>query len=591
MARAVLKCASVSPGIAIGPMRLLRDALLYERKNIEPGEVAAEIAALNAASESVGRELELTMRNIPENMAEWGEIIGAQIELARDPKILEGARARIRRRRICAAWALAETIEELCSLFGGMADPYLRDRARDIKVIGQSMAERLYGRKKSMETDADAIIGAYDLSPADVMDLKLNGIQGIVMIEGGPTSHAAILARGLKVPAVVGARELFEEARESETVIVDGLAGKVLLGPDDNDLAIYKYRRDSYELFERGAGESASLPAVTRDGATIRVRANLENQGEISGLAKSGAEGIGLYRTEFAWLGEKLPDEEDLVEEYAAIIASANSGPVVFRTLDVGADKLPAIHDDLREQNPALGLRGIRFCLRHKDLFRMQLRAILRASHHADAAIMLPMVATLQEVRETRAILEATCQELRSLNLPHAEKLPLGVMIETPAAVLISDALAAHCDFLSLGTNDLLHYLMAIDRNNRHVSYLHDPLHPAFTRSLKRVIDAARERNIPVSVCGELAADPVGVALLIGLGVNILSVTPRFAPAIKGIVRQLDTAICANLANAALAEMNTAKTRSMLLETLQSRIGPALSFQNSLISHDGPRNE
>lgn len=583
MARIVLKGTPVSPGIAIAELVMLRNMQLLEKRPITEDEVDSEIKALEQASVYVCHCLQKTMADIPEDLSEYRDILAAQKELASDLKLLDSARARIRTKHICAAWALSETIEELSSLFQSLTDPYLSDRAQDIRHIGQSLGDYLGGRHPITVSRRPGIISAHDLSPADVLELKLDDIKGLITVEGGATSHTAILARGLKVPAVIGVGDLLKEAKIGEEVIIDGLSGLVLLGPDKADLDFYTDRKRNYVSFEKEICASCNSPAVTLDGHAINICANLENPSELPTLDKSGAEGIGLYRTEFAYMGTKLPDEESLVREYRDVISHMTTRQVIFRTFDLGADKLLPSRENLYEPNPALGLRGIRFALRRKDIFRTQLRALFRAGHDANMAIMLPMVSTLGEVEETRALMGEILLELRKEGVRHAKTIPLGIMIETPAAVVICDALAKYCDFLSIGTNDLLHYIMAIDRNNRHVAYLHEPLHPAFTRSLKKIIDTGHQFGKQVSVCGELAADPFMAALLLGMGIDKLSAAPRFVPGLKHIMRALKFSDCEELARVALNELNVFKTRALLHEALQEALGAKLSFHNTFI--------
>lgn len=585
MARAIIVGTPVSPGIAIGPLLVLRGAYLHEKRSVAPGDVAAEIDALKRASEKVCANLREAIGECEGNVAEYADILSAQMELARDPKIIEGAAARIERRKICAAWALAETADELCEVFKSLENPYLNDRAQDIKTIGQLIGEALAGLKNMDGVNPAGILAAYDLSPADVIAYNLKGILGLLTLEGGATSHAAILARGLKIPALVNVKGLFSEARPGETVIVDGFSGCVLLDPDDVDLARYRERRAEYTAFELEALKRASQPAVTIDGARVPVYANLDNQTELAAYAASGADGIGLYRTEFSFLGEAAPDEESLVREYEAITRAADGQKVIFRVLDAGADKILPGERQKTEPNPALGLRGVRFCLKNGDIFRRQLRAVARAGANADIALLLPMISAEWEVRAVKTLLAKLIRELETEGLPHSSRVPVGVMVETPAAVLSADLLAAQCDFFSVGTNDLIHYLMAIDRNNRRVAYLNQPLHPAFLRALKTITDAATAAKIPVSVCGELATDPAGAALLVGLGVNSLSCAPAFVPAIKHVLRKLDRSVCRGLALAALSEPDVMKTRENLRLNLKNFLGHDLLLRNSLLSH------
>lgn len=590
MARAVLFGIPVSPGIAIGPVRFMHKTGQAEERSISPGEVTAEQEALRAAAAHVRAGLQVTMDNVPEDLAEYRDVIAAQMELARDPKLLDASLARIEHKLICATWALSLTIEELCALFRDMDDPYLRDRAQDIRAVGLRLRERLEADPaKGRAAPSPGVLVAEDLSPADVMELNLDNVLGILTVEGGPTSHTAILSRGLHIPALVNVTGLLRVAEEDDQVIVDGLGGCVLLGPDEGDLARYAAYREEYTAWESHTRRTAHWPAEMCDGVRVGVQANLESAEELSALPESGAEGVGLYRTEFAYLKGSLPSEEALLAEYRSVAQKTAPERVVFRTLDAGADKMLRAQAALKEPNPALGLRGIRFCLRHQGIFRTQLRALLRAGATGNVALLLPMISGLGEVQSVRRILQELHQELLAQNLPHASSLPLGVMVETPAAVLICDALARECDFFSIGTNDLIHYLMGIDRNNRHVAYLHEPLHPAVVRSLKRVIDAAHREGIGVSVCGELASDPCGLALLLGMGVDAVSAAPRFVPGMKHLIRQLNAETCMELAHSVLMSTDEAASKRMVREKLHQSLGAELSFHTtSILTHSQP---
>lgn len=574
MARAILKGVPLSPGIAIGPLRLFPDARNHDRRNITEGEISQEIAALKEASAIACANLTRTINSIPDNLAEYKEIVALQRELARDPRILNGAIARIRHKKICAGWALSETISELANLFQGMADPYLSDRAQDIRSIGQHLIVALNGSASGIETGVPGILAAYDLSPANIMESSPEEILGLITVEGGASSHTAILARGLKAPAVGGVNGLFSNAQENDIVILDGITGEVLIDPDEEEIVHYEKARETCQAFENEARRSAQEAAITRDGIQITVLANLENQQEMHELLRCGASGVGLFRTEYGWLKHNGPDEETLFQEYGSILRKAGGKKVIFRTLDVGADKALPVHEALHEPNPALGLRGIRFCLAHKEIFRPQLRALMRAGVFGNMALMLPMISAVFEIRQFHELVREVDEELKREGLEHVARPETGAMIETPAAVLICSELARECDFLSLGTNDLLHYIMAIDRNNRHVTYLHEPLHPAFVRAIKNVVDSCHEQGKKISVCGELAADPLGLALLVGLGVDIFSATPRFVPAIKNILRKLDSGACREIAQAALNGADVNETRDKLRKSLVECMKP-----------------
>ena len=566
MARSLLFGTSVSPGIAIGVLRFAHNVQTVEMRRISPREVEGEQEQLRAAVTNVRAALQEAMAKVPEDLSEYREVIAAQIELARDPKLVGSALSRIEKELVCAAWALDSTVEQLCSIFRNMDDPYLRDRAQDIRAVGLRLRECLAGSCALPAAAGAGILAAQDLSPADVMDMDFKDVRAVITAEGGPTSHTAILSRGLHIPALVGVTGLLETGKPGEKVIVDGLNGCLLLDPDADDLATYEERQREYQEWEARTRSESHWPAEMRDGVRVSVHANLERLEEMDELQASGAEGVGLYRTEFSFLREHLPSEEELYAEYSAVARKAAPAHVVFRTLDAGA-----------------GLRGIRFCLRHQKIFRSQLRALMRAGVEGNISLLLPMISGLAEVQSVRRIMQELQQELQAAGLPHAADLPLGIMVETPAAVLIADALARECDFFSIGTNDLIHYLMAIDRNNLHVGYLNEALHPAVVRSLKRIIDSAHREGIGVSVCGELAADPYGLALLLGMGVDTLSASPRFVPGMKHMIRRLDAQTCMDMAHSVLMSTDVTASQRMLRERLQESLGSELAFHTTSI--------
>lgn len=566
MARAILEGIPVSPGVAIAPLKIIGDSYLYEKRFIDAEEVETEIAAINSASEKVRANLQKTIDCIPDSLADYKDIVAAQMELARDPRIIQSAITRVNHLKICAAQALSITIEELAAMFQDTDNPYLRERARDVRAIGRALGRALPGQEFARREINGGVVAARDVSPADMMEFSS---QGLVTIDGGPASHTAILARGLKVPAVVGVARLFEEARQGELAIIDGLSGVILLSPDEDDVEKYKNVGNNYRLFTQKATLSAGSPAISVDGRRVGVSANLETSSEAANLDQYGAESVGLYRAEFSFLnGDHTPSEEALVEEYSLALDSGK--PVVFRVLDVGGDKLSPGQKTAREPNPALGARGIRFCFLHGDIFRHQLRAILRASAGREASILLPMITAPWEIKAAKEIIRETERELAAQNLPRAENLPLGAMIETPAAAVICDIIAGECDFLSLGTNDLLHYLLAIDRNNAQISHLYDPLHPAFLRILRDSIKLAHKKGKKISVCGELAADPLGIPLLVGLGADSLSAAPSYIPAIKQIIRNLDAEKTGAIINAALEKDDFYQIKNNFRDTLSS---------------------
>lgn len=583
MARAMLFGTPISPGIAIGPSRILRSKIFLDMREIDVSEIPSEQEALQRAALHVQDTLEKIIVNLPQDLEEYREIIAAQMAMAKDTKLLHASLARIEHNAICASWALSQTIDELCSVFQNMEDAYLRERIQDIRSVGMRMQRFLLHQDVAPlhRFLPSGIILAEDVAPADVIECNLSELQGIITEQGGVTSHTAILARGQRIPALAGMHGLLASAREGELAIVNGLEGYLLLGPDEEDLKFHTQKQQQYTIFVQNAWEEAHLPAETRDGVSLNIGINLESSGEIDGLSMGEADGIGLYRTEFAFLGDFLPTEEKLLHEYSQVAIKADKRPVVLRTLDVGADKMLRLQNAHKETNPALGMRGIRFCLGHPSLFRMQLRAILRAAVHGNVAILLPLIANIEELVATRRMLQELDRELSIAGIPHASNVPLGVMIETPAAALTTDILAAQCDFFSIGTNDLIHYLLAIDRNNRNVGYLYDPAHPAVLKSIKCIIDAAHREGKSVSVCGELASDLYGLVLLLGMGIDGLSVAPLFVPTLKKAIRQFSYADCMTLANNAMRSSDSKACYQMIHEYLLQVLGPTLSLHNA----------
>lgn len=589
MARAILFGTPVSSGIALGKVRIVHRAGSVDERHILPADCDSEIARLNNAVAQVTADLQAACEQVPAELSEQCDIIHAHIQLCQDPKLLGAAKKRILDQHICASWALGQTVEELCALFQSMNDAYLRERAQDIKAVSLRLQQHIAGTSlHTHDTCAPHILLAEDISPSDVLSLNPRVMQGLVTMEGGPTSHTAIVARSLHLPAVVGVTGLLDAIVDGDFIIIDAISGSIYIAPDNDELVDFTTRQEEFSAWEHKIHANAALPAETLDGVRVTVQANMENTEESTAVLASGAEGVGLYRTEFAYLRSRsLPKEAQLYEEYAAIVRRVAPQRVVFRTLDAGADKMLTSQMALKEPNPNLGLRGIRFCLRHREVFYPQLRALLRVAALGSVALMIPMVTGLQEVQEVRRMIVEVSQSLSAAGIEHDASVPLGVMIETPSAVLVADSLARECDFFSIGTNDLLCYTMAIDRSNKHVAYLHDPLHPAMVLSLKRVIDCAHREGIGVSVCGELSTDPYGLALLIGMGVDSVSASSSAVPAMKHMIRQLHAETCTNMAHSVLMSTDSAASGRMLRETLAQSLGEELTFHHTMLQTNG----
>ena len=586
MARLILSGIPVSPGIAIGKAsRMQRPSSRMARMSIKADAVETEIKRLYEAAHKVRDELARARESVPAELSEQKDVIASHMLICQDPKLLQGAAEHVREGYISAVWALEKTGESLCAAFRAIDDPYLRDRVQDIRTVIGRMQSCLYGNKHIVsERGTPTVLLAEELSPVDAIELKLDRLLSLVTLEGGQTTHTAILARSLRIPAIVGVAGLLEVSREDELVIVDAFKGRVYLDPDEAELLDFARRRKEYVLWQEQVRHNAYLPAETRDAVRIEVQANIEEAKDCASALESGAEGIGLCRTEFAYLKSKsLPEENVLYEEYRAIAESQAPARVIFRTLDLGADRMSEQHRALGEANPDLGLRAIRYCLRHQDVFRTQLRAILRAGACGNVALMLPMITGLQEVAASRRIIHEITGELRAEGTPCDPDIPVGVMIEVPSAVLIADALAREVDFFSIGTNDLIHYLLAIDRRNMHVAYLHEPLHPAVVRAVKHVIDCARREGISVAVCGELVADPYCLPVFLGLGVDMLSASPQFVPVVKHLVRKLRKADCIELARSVLMTTDVAAANHMVTQALFDVLREELDFHTTMI--------
>lgn len=587
MARAILYGTSVSPGIAIGKVSLMHAPQRIEERFVLPNQRDDEMQNLHQAAATVRDDLARARDAVPADLAEHRDVISSHMLICQDPKLLKGASAYIQDHCMCAAWALNTMVESLCATFRAMDDPYLRDRAQDIRAVGLRIQARLSGSAETPQWEGPRIGLAEDVSPADAMDLNVQHILALVTLEGGPTSHTAILARSLRIPAIVGVTAILKSARHGDFVVVDALKGCVYIDPDEKELDEFARRQEAYIAWEWNVRRGAHLPAETLDGVRIEVQANIKNTEEIDVVNTSGAEGVGLYRTEFAYLRGTLPSEDQLYTEYIAVAAQLAPKRVVFRTLDVGADKMMYAQSALKEPNPALGLRAIRFCLRHQNIFRTQLRALLRAGVHGNVALMFPMISGPQEIQAARRIIAEVIQELSAAGITHAPNLPVGIMVEVPSAVLVADALARECDFFSIGTNDLIHYLLAIDRGNKHVGYLHEPLHPAVMRALKRVIDCAHREGIGVSVCGELGADPYCLPILLGMGVDSISATPQSIPGIKHLIRSLNAEKCMDLARSVVMSHDVTAANSLVTETLSQDLRHDLAFHTTMIHTGG----
>ena len=565
----ILRGIGVSPGVAIGPAYLLITGnIKIVRRILRPENIEKEIKRLYQAIEETIKELEAVKSHIPSEMIQPLSIIDAHILMLRDPGLLRETERFIRTYLVNAEWALLKVLERYQKIFSSLKDPYLKERVHDLEHLIDRVILVLQGlNNNSVNFNEPAIVVAHDLSPADTARLKPDTTQAFVTEVGSRTSHTAIVARSLGLPAVVAVAGILEEASPGDLLIVDGLSGEVIIDPTEDVIEIFQKRRIKCQERRAFLFEQAERPAITLDGRKIAVRANLELVDEIPLVRDYGAEGVGLYRTEYLYVTRrKLPTEEELFSVYRQVVEGVSPQLVTIRTLDLGGDKF-ASHLELPEEiNPALGLRAIRLCLKNPNLFKVQLRAILRASAFGRVRIMFPLVSGLQELREAKKLLFEVKEELYAQGIQLPEKIPIGVMIEVPSAAAIADLLAREVDFFSIGTNDLIQYALAIDRGNQQVAHLYEPLHPGILRIIKQIVEAGHNAGIEVAMCGEMAGDLLHIPLLIGLGLDELSTNPQTIPAVKMLIRALSYEKCQRLAQKALNLTSPEEIRHLLEE-------------------------
>jgi phosphotransferase system enzyme I (PtsI) len=543
---AVLRGRGVSAGIAIGRALVLEgsNAAIY-RLAIDPDRVEREVLRFQRAVRAAWRQLRRLRDRIRSEAGEaYARVFEAQILILRDRVLLKDTTALMRRERVNAEWAFHTVVGRTTQVFAQLGDPDLKERGSDIKDVETRVQAILTGSRRRhdlSELTEDVVVVAADLSPSDAASLHRERVIGLAIDGGGPTSHTAIIASALGIPAVAGLRDASSRVRTGDRLLLDGTAGVVVHDPDDAETAAWRQRRAALAQRELDLLRLRDQPAVTREGLRVRLMANIELPEEMRAARRCGAEGVGLYRSEFLYLktAPALPTEEDHYTLYRELAEQALPHDVVIRTLDLGGEKYVSTILERRESNPVLGLRAIRLCLQRRDLFRAQLRGILRAAAHGKVRVMFPMVSGLEELREAKAILDEVRHALQRERVPYEPDVPVGIMIEVPAAALIAERLAAEVDFFSIGTNDLIQYALAIDRGNEAVAYLYEPLHPAILGLIRTVVEAARRRGLRVALCGEMAASPVAAAVLVGLGITEMSMSPAAIPAVKQLVRAL----------------------------------------------------
>ncbi len=579
-----LRGIAVSPGVAVGEVFVLGSREVeVEARSIEPSEVDDEAGLFFGALESTRFEIEKIRTRYRSVIGEeLVRVFDAQILILEDPVLREGTVQRIRNERQGAAAAFQAIISEAIVNLARVENEYLRDRVEDLRDVRRRVLRHLSGKSKSTLSHIrkNVILVADDLTPSETVQIPRSKVKGFVTRQGGPTSHTAIMARSLQIPAVVGVDEILEKAIHGDVVVVDGSEGHVVLHPDGDLLRRARAAQRRSARVSKERKRLRELPSVTKDGVFIELLANVELPEEIPVAAENRAAGIGLFRTEFMFFRHgKLPDEKEQAAIYRKVLRRMAPCRVVFRTLDVGGDKVLDPMSDSLEPNPMLGWRGIRISLELRDLFRGQVRALLRSSPAGNLAILLPLITTMDEVRGAKRMIDEVRKELLLEGHTLADRVPVGVMIETPAAVHLADAIAREVDFMSIGTNDLIQYGLAVDRDNMKVAHLFDPFHPSILAMVRIVLEAGKLRRIPVSICGEMAGEPLCALLLTGLGARSLSVHPYLIPDLKRLFSLMNMSDTAKLARKTRGMSSGADIREMaeafvhLLESGDPAIG------------------
>jgi phosphotransferase system enzyme I (PtsI) len=573
----IRKGIAVSPGIAIArPMVIDSKDYRIPRRSIMPSRRAKEVKRVRAAF--AGAIAELTAIEAAQSIEESKikDIFAVHLRFLRDKSFRKRITDFVRDELTTAEYAISATLREIASHFAGVGDRYISERAADVYDMEKRLLTQLLGkvREDVEHLTGEVVIVAHDLTPTQTAGFNKTFVKGIATEAGGRTSHTAIVARSLGIPAVVALEEVTSTITADSTVIIDGNRGVVVIDPDEETISEYQRFASEFSRFEHELYIIKDKPAITRDGITISLLGNIEFQDEAEIVKEKGGEGIGLYRTEFLYLYNDIePTEQDHYEAYAHTVRTFDAKPVVIRTMDMGADKYPHSRPRAVESNPVLGLRSIRFCLQNLTMFKNQLRAILRVSALGDVRIMFPLISNLQELRQAKMLLRDVMEDLDECGVGYNPNIPVGIMIETPSAALTASLLAWECDFFSVGTNDLVQYTLAVDRANEHVATLYSAADPAVLSLLRSVIHDANKAKIDLSICGEVASDPEFIMLILGMGVRTLSLAPPMIPEIKQIIRSVTLQECNHLARK-VATMDSQRQIKNYLRDAAIRILP-----------------
>ncbi|MEW6008685.1 MAG: phosphoenolpyruvate--protein phosphotransferase [Candidatus Omnitrophota bacterium] len=575
-----LKGIPAAPGIAIGMVYLFgKPDLLLEKIPIDESKIPLEIARFEEALIKTRREIMDIQKKISKDMGSAGsEIFDAHLLVLEDRMLIDEVISRLKKEKLCVEYIFGQALSKYIKVFSKIKDEYLRERVSDINDVARRVIHNLMGKRQKALIDLEepVIVVAHDLSPSDTAVMQKQHVIAIVTDIGGRTSHTAIMAKSLQIPAVVGLENATRLLKSGDRIIVDGEAGIIIINPSKEQINKYTQEQQNIIKLETLVKEYKDLPAVTLDGKKIALAANIELPEEVDSVIAHGAEGIGLYRTEFFYMNRKdLPTENEHYERYRVVAEKVAPDSVVVRTLDLGGDKFLSALKLPNDMVPFLGWRAIRFCLAQPEIFKVQLRAILRASAHGNLKLMYPMISGIEELRQANKLLDECKRELKKEKKAFDENIEVGAMIEVPSAALTCDILAREVNFFSIGTNDLIQYSLAVDRSNEKVAYLYEPAHPAVLRLIKTIIDTAHRANIWVGMCGEMAGEPTFAITLLGMGLDEFSVSTIALSAVKRIIRSVSFKEAKEIANTVLTLSNAKDvqdfTNSKLREILDRK--------------------
>lgn len=570
-----IKGIVASPGIRIGKAYIYKGSRIYIPKYaIRDNDVEAEIKRFEVALKKTKEDIKAIQVQIASSLSrDMADIFSSHLMVLEDPQIEEKTRKTIKEEKRNVEWVLNDISLELINSLKSIKDDYLRERIIDISDIHK----RLIGNLQKTDTTSladlneEVIVFASDLTPSDTAMMNKKCVLSFVTDKGGRTSHTAIMARALEIPAIVGTFIGTSSVKDGDLIIVDATHGEIIINPTEEQVEEYTNYQEELRLLELELAELTYLPSTTLDDEEIFLYGNIEIPEEMKVIKEHGAQGIGLFRSEFLFLGKSLPDEETQFTEYKRVVEFFNPLPVTIRTLDIGGDKIYAYTNNYKERNPFLGSRAIRFSLENENLFRTQIRAILRASHYGNVKIMFPFVTTVEEIMKAREIVKTIMAELEREGKPFDENMSIGIMIEVPSAVINADILAKHADFFSVGTNDLVQYVLAVDRISEKIAYLYNPVNISVLRFLKFLVEISKNNSIPLSICGEMAGEPRYTMVLLGLGFRNFSMGSAYMYQIKRIIRSVKIRDCEKLVNELMAMELTVDIENKIIDVMKKK--------------------